>query len=987
MRLVVDLQAVQAAWDGAAARSQVQALRRFAEASPQHKVFVLLSAAWPNTVLPLRELLDPALGARAVHLWQPLAQPAASQVLRRGCIAAFAPHGVLVPLACGDADPACAVQDPALGVTYRVSDQSADVALQELAAAALQENSFDPAALQGRRPRLAFVSPLPPARSGISDYSAELLPALARYYDIEVVVTEPSALTDAWVLEHLQVRSVPWFSQNAQRFDRVLYQMGNSVFHEHMFALLKEHPGTVVLHDFHLGHVLSSMELRGIGDRIWSRALTSHGYTAVAATARADSREDALWRYPASLPVITAAEGVIVHSHQASLLAQQWYGPDAAPCWAEVPLLRAPVPSDALRRASARQALGVRPDSFVVCNFGMTGPLKLNHRLLDAWLASPLADDPAAHLVFVGANDEGPYGHVLRERVASEGQGRVSITGWVDMTRYRQWLDAADAAVQLRARSRGETSAAALDCLNHGVPTVVNAHGSLTELPGDTVLKVPDAFKARELAAALQRLRSDEQLRARLAQAGRAHVAATHAPAACALGYARAIENFHHSAPGLMPLLAAAVRDAIGPVSSQEAALLARQLDVSLPARGPRRLLVDVSAICRTDLRTGIQRVVRAILMQLLADPPPGMAVEPVSIIPAEGRWHLRQAARYTLDLLGAQGVLLDDEVVEPRAGDVYLGLDLAGSYVVGAQAAGLYREWRARGVAIHFVVYDLLPVSLPDCFPPEEVANFRRWLDVVADHDGAYCISRAVAQEFLRWRAAVHPDAPPMAVGHFHLGADIEDSTPTRGLPAGHEKMLAALRLRPSLLMVGTVEPRKGHAQALDAMELLWARGSQTNLVVVGKAGWHVEDLVARLRSHPQAGERLFWLEGISDEYLEMIYAGATALLAASRGEGFGLPLIEAAQHGVPIIARDLPVFREVAGEFAYYFSANTPPDLADSIARWLHLYREGRHPRSRGLPWLSWKDSALQLREQLWQALATAAPRPPDQTSIRAD
>ncbi|OIQ69685.1 GDP-mannose-dependent alpha-(1-2)-phosphatidylinositol mannosyltransferase [mine drainage metagenome] len=167
---------------------------------------------------------------------------------------------------------------------------------------------------------------------------------------------------------------------------------------------------------------------------------------------------------------------------------------------------------------------------------------------------------------------------------------------------------------------------------------------------------------------------------------------------------------------------------------------------------------------------------------------------------------------------------------------------------------------------------------------------------------------------------------------------------------------------------MVGTIEPRKGHAQTLAAFELLWAQGMDVNLVIVGKQGWLVDQLVDKLRQHPELNRHLFWLEGISDEYLEKIYAASTCLIAASEGEGFGLPLIEAAQHKKPIIARELPVFREVAGEHAFYFNGLTSKDLADAISAWLTLSQSDMHPKSVGMRYLSWSDSALQLKEQLY-------------------
>jgi glycosyltransferase involved in cell wall biosynthesis len=166
---------------------------------------------------------------------------------------------------------------------------------------------------------------------------------------------------------------------------------------------------------------------------------------------------------------------------------------------------------------------------------------------------------------------------------------------------------------------------------------------------------------------------------------------------------------------------------------------------------------------------------------------------------------------------------------------------------------------------------------------------------------------------------------------------------------------------------MVSTIEPRKGHAQTLAAFEALWEEGHQINLVIVGKRGWLVDDLVARLSNHPAKGRTLFWLEGISDEYLEKIYSAGTCLIAASEGEGFGLPLIEAAQHHLPMIVRDLPVFREIAGEHAFYFQGMSESDLAKSIRAWLQLFERSEHPDSKAMPWLTWEESAKQLQAVL--------------------
>jgi CRISPR/Cas system Type II protein with McrA/HNH and RuvC-like nuclease domain len=102
------------------------------------------------------------------------------------------------------------------------------------------------------RLKLAYVSPLPPQKSGISDYSAELLPFLNEYYDIDVIV-EQESISDDWINKNLKVRNIEWFKNNAATYDRVLYHFGNSHYHQHMFGLINEYPGIVVLHDFYLG--------------------------------------------------------------------------------------------------------------------------------------------------------------------------------------------------------------------------------------------------------------------------------------------------------------------------------------------------------------------------------------------------------------------------------------------------------------------------------------------------------------------------------------------------------------------------------------------------------------------------------------------------------------------------------------------------------------------------------------------------------------
>lgn len=829
------------------------------------------------------------------------------------------------------------------------------------------------------KPRLAFVSPLPPERTGIADYSAELLPALAAHYDIELVVAQ-AQVDDDLVRQFGPPRDAAWLRTHADEIDRVIYQIGNSPFHRHMLSLLKEVPGVVVLHDFFLSGLMYWLEFHGGESHAWTDALyESHGYAAVRdhfITAGTEKWDFCVNHYPANINILRYAQGVIVHSEQSCALARHWYGSNAAAEWKVIPLLRSP--AGVLDKRLARQQLGIDANDFVVCSFGFLAPSKLNHRLLHAWLQSALVADKHCRLIFVGENHGGPYGSNLIETIAASGLcDRISITGFASPELFRQYLTAADLSVQLRTQSRGETSAAVLDSMNYGLPLIVNANGSMAELDTEAVWMLPDEFADADLIEAIESLWRSPQRRHSLSLRARAVLRSRHAPEKCAEQYANAIEGFHQHAETATPMLIKAIagQKKFQPNES-ELIQLSSTLAATLPLPQPaRRLFLDVTATCRNDLKTGIERVARALMLSLLESPPAGYRIEPVYLTNTGGTWHYKTACQYTLSLLGCATEALIDEPVLPVAGDVLLTLDLSGVALLQAEQAGLFRQYRNLGVSVYTTVFDLLPVRQPEVFPQGADQHHQRWLKSINRFDGAVCISKAVADDLCSWQESSEikeKNRRPFSIGWFHLGADVSNSAPSRGLAENAEATFQQLKTCPTFLMVGTIEPRKGYLQTLDAMSQLWQTGVNVNLVIVGHEGWKglpedmrrdIPETVERLRTHPELNKRLFWLEGISDEYLEKIYAASTCLIAASYGEGFGLPLIEAAQHQLPIIARDIPVFREVAGEHAFYFSGLSPDALADSVQAWLALDKAGHAPQSSSMPWLTWKQSTQNL------------------------
>jgi glycosyltransferase involved in cell wall biosynthesis len=372
-------------------------------------------------------------------------------------------------------------------------------------------------------------------------------------------------------------------------------------------------------------------------------------------------------------------------------------------------------------------------------------------------------------------------------------------------------------------------------------------------------------------------------------------------------------------------------------------------------------VFVDVSELALRNGQTGIQRVVREISRALLASPPKGFIVELVCAGSTEPYKYARAFADRLMERGPASG---PDVPIEPRSGDIFLGLDHAMHAVLehGDELAAM----RAEGVELCFVLNDTLPLSRPDWFPPEVSATFKKWFETIFRLGNRIaCISQATEADAREWldRLQVPREHRPV-LGWFHLGANgIAENVDGAALASRQQGVPERLRGTTSFLMVGTLEPRKGHGQALEAFNRLWAEGEDLALVLVGRPGWMTEVIQRRIRHHEEFGRRLFWFKDADDGLLDEFYATCTVLLAPSEGEGFGLPLVEAARRGLPILCRGLAVFREVAGEHATYFSGETPLSLADAVREWLAAYKRGETPSSSHMPWLTWDQSAREL------------------------
>lgn len=396
------------------------------------------------------------------------------------------------------------------------------------------------------------------------------------------------------------------------------------------------------------------------------------------------------------------------------------------------------------------------------------------------------------------------------------------------------------------------------------------------------------------------------------------------------------------------------------------------RLDRHVPGTA-RVVVIEVTNTLQASAVTGYQRFVRAFLRELGRAGEPALEIVPVvwegrgyrRLTPAEDA-RLRQSHRST-GPAGAPAVRTHPALAPARAlarrARTLRRRSLRYAVPAGAVFFDAEPAWhdpeprdrllpalRRQGVTVVTMVADVLPVTSPQWFEPRIADAFGRWLRAHLDEtDLVLAISQFSADQVT---ALLDRDVPVRVVP---LGADFaEDTDPVPvPLPAGLDRLL---------LVVGTLEPRKNQALALDLLDRLLPDHTDLGLVLVGKQGWLVEDLVTRLRTHPAYGERLLWLPGLGDAELSWLYQRATVALVPSWSEGLGLPVLEALRAGTPTITSTGGALPEAGAGLA----ETADPDDLDTWERLVRAHLDAPRPRA---PYAAptWEAAAQVVRESL--------------------
>jgi glycosyltransferase involved in cell wall biosynthesis len=364
-------------------------------------------------------------------------------------------------------------------------------------------------------PPIAFFSPFNPQRSGISDYSEELLPYLAPHSAVDLIVPDYRLSNEA-IGERFAVRTLEDFRRNAPHYAGILYQIGNN-YHHHAYMLpaMREFPGTCVVHDFCLQYLMLGFTV-GDGDfPALVEALESAGH--------AEPRRDAMLlcsnladaeRYGLAPALLRMSRGAIVHSEYAANLVRR-----AVP---ELPVQVIPM---AVPRGLAstppgllRERYGLRADDFVCASISTASKSKRLPLALRA-VERAITGIPRLKFLVVGGGNVGDEARRMVRDLSLD--KAVRFTGWLSAEDYRGLIDLAHVAMDLRYPSGAETSASLTRSLAAGKPLIVSRQGTFTELPDACAIKIPveQGDEAQTVADALLRLANDPTTRESMAAA------------------------------------------------------------------------------------------------------------------------------------------------------------------------------------------------------------------------------------------------------------------------------------------------------------------------------------------------------------------------------------------------------------------------------------------------------------------------------------
>lgn len=344
-----------------------------------------------------------------------------------------------------------------------------------------------------------------------------------------------------------------------------------------------------------------------------------------------------------------------------------------------------------------------------------------------------------------------------------------------------------------------------------------------------------------------------------------------------------------------------------------------------------KKIYTDVTNIPELTQYTGISRVVSEIVIRLVKE---NADVVPLSWSPADHAYRVLdgKALAENMESMSRNpekcytGELLLPEQFEEDS----VFFEANSCWHTLPNRSWLLPELKKRRVRIMVLIHDIIPVRTPQYMKDITLLRFMEFLTAhMTWSDDIMVTTHAVEEDILNLFDELEMRPKPIHV--IGLGADFTAQV-KKSDEAVDMKIIRKLKGRRFLLTVGTVEPRKNHKVLVDAYEKKIS-SLDTDVVIVGRTGWGMDELISRIEGNKKYGKGIYLLSDVNDATLAKLYSMAYMVVFPSYTEGYGLPTIEALISGIPTVCSDIPVMREVGGDFCEYFPADDSTVLADIV------------------------------------------------------
>ena len=732
--------------------------------------------------------------------------------------------------------------------------------------------------------KIAVIGPSKFAKTGIARFVEFLMPFMQSEASVKFIPTESLGDLETSI-------------KILDKFDQVLIHLGNSPHHENAFNLAANYPAIVFCHDVKFGHTLRNLH-----------RLNSNWMPELAEVSELEQEQ---LEIRSLVRIFNLTLGVVVQSESARDFLYQVGIPNAKMLCLTIPYLQ--------NEKFAEKVILPAADLDQILSAGFVTPNKIYEEIIEG--ISILNDrlNKSYKLKLLGEAD---FDYSTRLKTLAEDKAvDLEITGYMKNDEYLGNLKDSALAIQLRSLDSGEASGVISDLLFFGVPTIVNQIGSLNSLPDSAVVKLPTKPTALDVANAIHQT-LDHTVRTDLSKGAQEFSVMNSSPEF----WSRELINFM-SSRYKTDLLHNGRRNSkmLHKADILKFSEICKSMEKKNKDFGHKYLIAsDVTTLKSTKFVSGIQRATLQIHDSLSAELPSNrFLLGPVD-------FGLGESQEKTTHTQIRNDIVVSGSYHDPYNIDALLLIDLNFNFFKSSDFTNI----TDRNIPVITNVYDVLPISNPEWFPVGTAENlFVPWIISALKYSSDIIVnSKATLAELKKLEQF------PSFNGQVHVAP--------LGIPNDFQRVKAE-RKQFQTLIVGTVEPRKGHEDALNAFDELHARGVSVELHIVGRQGWMVEDIIERITNHFLYNEKLFWHSNCSDEELNELYGTSQITLITSKGEGFGLPLVEAMSQGSTVIARDIPVFREIAQQGVIFFDSKA----GNLVEVWMHALNQTGEVKSDSL------------------------------------